>query len=259
MPTIESNGETLFYTQTGDGPAVVLLHAVGARAALWSETAAHFGDDRRIYAFDLRGHGDSSLNGSLEVTDMTADLVGALEALGVDRFHLVGVSLGAGIAVHLAASVGSAVESLSVAGIGLVPDQVLEDEVYGIREAAHYLAEEDFAEQIGEALLMPEAPAAGIEGIRAGVASLGKRNYLAGLEAMLATDLTGVAPNVTAPSLVLHGELDELVSEEQARALADALPEGTLQILENTGHVAHLDNPNALGEAIAKFLGSHAS
>lgn len=257
MPTIEANGETLSYTQSGsqnrEGPAVVLLHAVGANAALWSRAVAQLDNDYTLYAFDLRGHGGSTLNGALSAADMAQDIAVALASLGVERFHLVGDSLGALVAVHLAAS-REAVASLAVCGIGLAPDQALEDEVYGIREAVHYLADADFADQIGEALLIPDAPQSGIDGLRESIAMLGKRAYLAGLEVMAASDLTEMAASLTAPALVLRGTLDELVPLEQARALADAMGNASFSELEEAGHIAYLDNPKAFGDTLTSFL-----
>jgi 3-oxoadipate enol-lactonase len=187
---------------------------------------------------------------------MAQDITGALEALGLDRFHLVGVSLGGDVAVHMAASAGDAVASLVLCGVGLTPDQALEDEVYGIQEAVHYLADEDFAEQIGEALLIPDAPQAGIDNLRSGIAALGKRHYLDALKAMVISDLSGVSLRVSAPTLVLHGDLEELVPLEQARALAEALPNGALQRIKDAGHIAYLDNPKAFAESLGAFLGT---
>lgn len=258
MPTIEANGETLSYTvsgvQNGESPAVVLLHAVGANADLWSEAVVALDGDYTLYAFDLHGHGGSTRNGEPLVADMARDIAGALEALGIARFHVVGVSLGAEVAIHLAASAGDAVMSLFVSGVGLVPDQALVDEIYGIREAVHYLADENFAEQIGEALLIPDAPPAGIESLSKGIATLGKRNYLASLEAMAMSDLSEIAGSVIAPAMVLHGTLEELVPIEQAGALADAMPAASLGELEEAGHIAYLDNPRGFGTALTAFL-----
>lgn len=254
MPTIEANGETLSYTQSGDGPVIVLLHGVGANAELWAGAVAPLAGDHTLLAFDLRGHGGSSANGDFTISAMAQDITGALAALGIDRFHLVGASLGAEVAIQVAASAGDAVASLTVCGVGLVPDQALEDEVYGIQEAVHYLADEDFAEQIGEALLIPDAPQASIDGLRGGIETLGKRHYLAALKAMVVSDLSDVAANVTAPALVLHGKLEELVPLEQAKALADAMVDAALHEIADAGHIAYLDNPQGFGSALTAFL-----
>jgi 3-oxoadipate enol-lactonase len=254
MPTIDANGENLFYSVSGEGPAVILLHAIGAKGDLWADAIQILQDRFTIYAFDLRGHGASSLNGPMTTEDMVRDLVTAIEALDLGPCHLVGSSIGAAVAIKLAASRPQTIKSLFVSGIGLAPDPVLTDEVYGIREAVHYLADEDFAYQVAEALLIPDAPQASIDGLRDGILVQTKQYYLTGLEAMEAADLTEFASKVSAPTLVLHGTMDELVPLERAQALADSLPGGSINILEDAGQIAYLDNLAGFGAALSDFL-----
>ena len=205
MPTVDANGEILFYGVNGEGPALILLHAVGAKGDLWAGAIESLAHRFMVYAFDLRGHGASSLNGSMTIDDMARDVACAIEALDLGPCHLVGSSLGAAVAVKLAAIAPETVKSLVVSGIGLAPEAVLSDEVYGIREAVHYLAEKDFAYQVAEALLIPDAPQPSIDGLRDGILGQTQRNYLGALEALAAADLTEIALNVSAPTLVLHG------------------------------------------------------
>lgn len=259
MPTIDANGETLFYSVGGEGPALILLHGVGAKGDLWAEAARTLYDRFAVYAVDLRGHGASSLNGPLTTDNMARDLEAFIEALGTGPCHLVGSSLGASIAVKLAASRPETVQSLVVSGIGLAPDPVLTDEIYGIREAVHYLADEDFAYQVAEALLIPDAPQASIDGLRDGILAQTKQNYLSALEGMETADLTNFAAKVSAPALVLHGVMDELVPLGQAEALADVLPNGSITQLEDAGQIAYLDNPTGFGAALSGFLDRQAS
>jgi len=254
MPTIDANREILFYSVSGEGPALILLHAVGAKGDLWADAIKILQDRFTVYVFDLRGHGVSSLNGPMTADDMVRDLDSVIGALNLGPCHLVGSSLGASVAVKLAATRPEIVKSLFVSGIGLAPDPVLTDEIYGIREAVHYLADEDFAYQIAEALLIPDAPQPSIDGLRDGILAQTKQNYLIALEAMQAADLTEFASKVSAPTFVLHGTMDELVPLEQAEALANALPEGSINPLGDAGQIAYLDNPTGFGAALSGFL-----
>jgi pimeloyl-ACP methyl ester carboxylesterase len=259
MPTIDANGETLSYRVTGDGPALVLLHAVGAMSDLWADVISSLEDRFTVYAIDLRGHGASSLKGSLTTDDMARDLDAALGLLDLWPCHVVGSSLGAAVAVKLAANRPDKVRSLVVSGIGLSPDPVLSDEIYGIREAVHYLADDDFAYQVAEALLIPDAPQSSIDGLRDGILAQTKQNYLAGLEALEVADLTHIASKVTAPVLVLHGAMDELVPLERAEALAGALPAASVTQLADAGQIAYLDNAPGFSAALSTFLDAQKS
>lgn len=254
MPTIDANGEILHYSASGDGPPLILLHAVGANGNLWADVIETVRDRFTVYAFDLRGHGASSLNGSMTTDDMTRDLATAIAALAVEPYHLVGSSLGASVAVKLAASAPDAVRSVFISGVGLTPDPVVSDEVYGIREAVHYLADDDFAYQVAEALLIPDAPQSSIDGLRDGILAQTKQNYLSALEAMETADLTEFAVKVSAPALVLHGTMDELVPLERAEALAEMLPAGSINRLDDAGQIAYLDNPAGFCAPLSTFL-----
>lgn len=254
MPTVDANGETLFYEVTGVGPPLLLLHAVGAKSDSWGDLTNSLADRFTIYGVDLRGHGASSLNGSMTIEEMAHDLEAMLAALDIPSCHVIASSLGALVAVTLAASRPDLVKMLAVSGVGLSPDPVLTDEVYGIREAVHYLTDDDFAYQVAEALLIPDAPQSSINGLRDGILAQSKQNYLRALEAIERGDLAARAPNVSAPTLVVHGTMDELVPATRAEALAKALPDGTLLTLDDAGQISYLDNPAGFLAVVSDFL-----
>jgi pimeloyl-ACP methyl ester carboxylesterase len=82
---------------------VVLLHALGAASADWAPVAEALAPAWRVYAPDLRGHGDSDWPGSYTIEQLTTDLTGFLDALGLDRVILGGHSIGAAPAYLYAA------------------------------------------------------------------------------------------------------------------------------------------------------------
>jgi 3-oxoadipate enol-lactonase len=91
--------ETLVAQSGETGPAVVLVHALGLDWRMWAPVLERLSPGRRVYAYDLRGHGwatGSPVPFSLD--DAAADLIGVLDALGLGQAHLVGLSYGGGIA-----------------------------------------------------------------------------------------------------------------------------------------------------------------
>ena len=104
MPTIHTNGVTLHYLKAGSGPDLIMLHGMSGNLATWHHRLVplllpHF----RITTYDLRGHGRSSMPPSGYTTrDMAADLLGLMDALGIERADLAGHSFGADIALHFA-------------------------------------------------------------------------------------------------------------------------------------------------------------
>ena len=87
-------------TQCGDtGPAVLLVHALGLDRQMWAPVMADLAVGRRVFAYDVRGHGVATMSPSpYTMADTARDLIGVLDALGVERAHVVGLSFGGGIA-----------------------------------------------------------------------------------------------------------------------------------------------------------------
>lgn len=104
MPRVSVNGVSLHYWQMGEGPDMVMLHGLNGNLAVWHlEMVPRLRGEYRITTYDLRGHGRSEMPPSgYSTEDMAKDLNGLLEALGIERAHLLGHSLGADIALHVA-------------------------------------------------------------------------------------------------------------------------------------------------------------
>ncbi|WP_346433559.1 alpha/beta fold hydrolase [Nonomuraea composti] len=98
------NGIRLVYREEGDpaAPALVLLHGRTADHNDWNGITQHFAARHHVLAPDLRGHGASDRPGSYPLPEMAADVVALLGHLGVERVRLVGHSLGAVVAAHVA-------------------------------------------------------------------------------------------------------------------------------------------------------------
>ena len=106
MPEVEVNGTRLYYQQSGDGPDVVLVHAVTSNQAVWVFAGlidAVAADGFRVTAYDLRGHGfsDRPPTGYTSAV-MAEDLRGLHAALGLGPALLVGHSFGGVVGVHAA-------------------------------------------------------------------------------------------------------------------------------------------------------------
>jgi pimeloyl-ACP methyl ester carboxylesterase len=109
MPTtdvqLSAGAATVAYELTGTGPAVVLVHGTSANRAQWAPLTAAIAGRYTVLALDYSGSGDTvDHGGALTVADLAAEVRAAADHAGLDRFHLVGHSLGAVIAAHVAAT-----------------------------------------------------------------------------------------------------------------------------------------------------------
>lgn len=104
---VDGGAGRLFVRTAGtEGPVLVLVHGLGGSGAHWQPQLAALGNARRVVAFDLRGHGrsDPAADGAYDVAAHAADLLAAVDALGLDRFVLAGHSFGAWVALEVAAA-----------------------------------------------------------------------------------------------------------------------------------------------------------
>jgi 3-oxoadipate enol-lactonase len=98
--TIAADGIRLAYEVGGapGAPPMVLLHALGERGRDWAPVSDRFAERFRVFALDLRGHGDSDWPGTYSFQAMRDDVVDALDQLGLGAVTLVGHSMGGGVA-----------------------------------------------------------------------------------------------------------------------------------------------------------------
>ena len=110
------NGLKLHYLDWGrEGlPPMVLLHGFSAHAHYWDGFAAKMRDNFHVYALDQRGHGDSEWATDYGPETMPADFASFVDQLGLDRFVLLGHSMGGGVAFRYAASHPERIENLII-------------------------------------------------------------------------------------------------------------------------------------------------
>jgi pyruvate dehydrogenase E2 component (dihydrolipoamide acetyltransferase) len=111
-------GRRIRYVRRGDGgDAVVMVHGFGGRLENWAANQCALADGRTVVALDLPGHGESSLDvGTGSLDELATVLLAFLDALGIDRAHLVGHSMGAALCLVLADREPSRVRSLALVG-----------------------------------------------------------------------------------------------------------------------------------------------
>lgn len=116
MPIIETSGARLAYARVGDGPAVLFVQGVGIVGDGWRPQVDALKDDFTCFSFDNRGVGGSTILGPhpLSVEAMAEDALAILDGEHIERFHLVGHSLGGVVAQEIALRAGSRVRSLSL-------------------------------------------------------------------------------------------------------------------------------------------------
>jgi 3-oxoadipate enol-lactonase len=241
--------------QRGDaGPAVLLLHALGLDRRMWDPVLDSLSAGRRLFAYDVRGHGSAAGSPNpFTMADAAADLFGVLDALGLDRAHVVGLSYGGGIAQAAAVSHPERIASLSLLATT--------DHPFGAFEDRARSGETDgMAAQVVPSLtrwFTPGGLAAGEWGVRyAREMVLRGRpdDWAAAWRAFQGIDVQGRLAGFAAPVLVLAGEYDASTGPELMSGIAGRIPGSRFRVLPATPHMQTLERPGLVAAALDAFL-----
>ena len=236
-----------------EAPTLVLLNSLGTDLRMWDAQAAVLRDEFRIVRCDARGHGGSPLpDAPWTLADLGGDVVALLDALGIERASVVGVSLGGATAVWLAAHAPERVERLvpcfTSAWFG-PPDPWLERAakvraggVAAVSEGVlgRWFTDRVDAELRGRTKEMLEAtPPDG---------------YAAATEVVATLDLRDDLAAVTAPTLVVSGAEDVATPPDRGRALAAGIPGAEFACLAEAAHLGNVERPEAFTTLIRAHL-----
>jgi esterase len=269
--SISVNGLDLHYHDWGGSPEMphlVLLHGLSSNAWAFAPFARRMRDRLHVVALDVRGHGDSawSPDGAYQFSDQAADLAGFVDQLGLERFSLLGTSMGGMIALHYAGDHAARLERLVINDIGPEIEAGSNRITQATGERPTSFASVDEAIEFGLrtrpnlAILSPEEQR---EVLRGGIrqAADGRWTWKVDPEYARQRLQAGVKPRppwstltrVTCPTLVLWGMQSDVLSEQQARRMVESLPHGELVSVPDVGHAPVLLEPAAF-EALQRFL-----
>ncbi len=265
MPTIRVNDLSLYYEIQGEGHAetLLLINGVGQWHASWWRNVGALAEHYRVVTFDNRGIGGSDKPDIPYTLEMLADdTLGLLDALGIQKTHVLGHSLGGGIALFMARKAPERIGKLILASTlywgpkVTMPSpramQVLMDRSgdplelvkRGIRIATAEGFEtrdpEGFQKLIELRFNSQQPPA------------LYLRQSQAGLPYLQADHIADFTP--PNPVLLLVGELDEVAPRANSDAIASVWPNARVVEITGAGHLFHIEKPDETHAAILDFL-----
>jgi pimeloyl-ACP methyl ester carboxylesterase len=248
MPTIDRDGVEIYYESHGAGPPILLSHGYAATCRMWDGQIAAFRHTHRIIVWDMRGHGSSGdpadaalYSQALSVGDMAA----VLDACGVERAVIGGLSLGGvvSLAFHLAHP--DRVEALMLFDTG--PGFRNPDARAAWNERAFARARE-FEERGLAALRGGDETRLGRHRSARGLAGAAR-----GMLAQFDSSLIDSLPTIQVPTLVLVGSEDRNFLAA-ADYMAGKVPDAEKIVIAGAGHAANLDQPAEFDRAVRQFL-----
>src|SRR5580693_884898 len=232
MPVVQANGIDINYEVQGEGEPMVLIPYLAADQACYAFQVAEYAKHYTCYSMDLRGAGLSSKPEGEYTTELLADDVAAfMQAAGIGRAHIFGVSLGAAAGMWLTAKYPEAVKTLSLHSAWDKTDPFLRVIVQGWRIMAEAL--DSVAEMVIAGILpfclTPELYAARPEYVDALADFVRSRPMppvdalIRQSEAVLTHDATAILDSIQAPTLISYGRHDIVTPTRFAAPLPEAI------------------------------------
>ncbi len=238
---------------------VVLVHGFGADLNSWMFNQPVLAESRRAVAFDLPGHGGSTKAvGAGDAEALAAAVADALDALGLDRVHLVGHSMGGAIAVSLARHRPERVASLTLiatAGLGAEINAAFIDGF--VRAGRRREAQEVLALLVHDPALVSRAMVEDVlrykrlDGVAAALDKVARAWFPDGHQAL---DLLPALAALPAPVQLIWGRDDRIIPLAHAEALAGKLP---VHIVDDAGHLPHMEKSGEVNRLIGRFIEAH--
>lgn len=241
----------------GDGPWLTCLHTLASNLSLWEPQLGPLGAAFRLLRLDARGHGDSTAETpAASVDDLAADVAAVWDALGIERSHVLGLSMGGMTGMGLALDHGDRVERLVVADCRADAPPFFVDmwskRQQTMRERGMAaVAEETLPIWFSEATRAKRPDI--VEKGRAMIARTSEPGYLGASTALQRLDYKRRLPQIRCPTLFLVGALDGPHPGEM-REMAALVPGAEFVELADAAHVSSLEQPQRFTEAVLRFL-----
>lgn len=266
MPKIKANRITMNYDQQGTGEPLILIPYLCADHACYAFQVAEYSKHFTCISLDLRGTGETDkTDGAYSTEDLADDVAAFMQALGISRAHVSGLSLGAAIGMWLAAKHPDSVASLSLHSAWPKTDPYLESVVKSFQHTARgmgnvaefvilalfpwcltpelYAAKPDYIQQLGA--FVRSRPAQSVE------------SFIQQSNAVIGHDAEAQLSRITAPTLIAYGRQDVATSTRFADQLKIGIRDSEVLIFEGCSHAPIYERVEDFNQKTLAFLQKH--
>jgi pimeloyl-ACP methyl ester carboxylesterase len=267
MPKVTANNITINYEQQGAGEPLILIPFLSADNACYAFQIADYAKHFTCISLDPRGAGESDKPAGTYSTELFADDVAAfMQAIGVERAHISGLSLGAVTGMWLAAKYPQRVRSLSLHSGWTKSDPFLQTVVASWQTMAKGLGSvtEMAIQGIFPWCFTPELYASKhdyIDQLAAFVRSRPRQPldaFMRQSDAVIAHDALGQLSRIGAPTQITFGRFDMVTSTRFADAMKNGIPGSELVVFENCSHAPIYENVAEFNDKTLNFLQRHS-
>jgi pimeloyl-ACP methyl ester carboxylesterase len=262
MERIAVKGVRVAYRRTADGPPLVLLHGGPSDSRQWRRQLEDLSDEFTVVAWDMPGCGQSAdPPPDWRTRDYVDCLAEFIQALGLDRPHLLGLSFGSGLALELYRWHQSVRRTLILASAyagwaGSLPPDVVEQRKQGMLKRIE-LPPDEWAREWLPTLLTESAAPEVVEELTSILVDFhpeGQRVLLR--SGWTDHDARDILPQIKIPTLLLYGDRDARSPLDVAKEMRASIPGSTLVVMEAVGHESDMEAPDRFNAEVRRFLRS---
>jgi len=266
MPKVKANNLTLNYEQQGTGEPLLLIPYLSADNACYAFQVAEYAKHCTCISVDLRGTGESDKpEGAYSTEQLADDLAAFVQALGIDRVHIAGLSLGAATGMWMAAKYPQKIKSLSLHSAWTKTDLFLKTVVEGWQLMSKSLGSvpEMVIQGIFPWCFTPDLYAEKPEYIQSLTDFVRSRPaqtqsaFLAQSNAVIGHDVEAQLIRISAPTQITFGRHDLLTSTRFADRLTSNISRSELVVFEGCSHASIYESVDEFNQKTMAFLQRH--
>ncbi len=255
-PVATGSGLNARLSGPADAPLVLLSGGIGTDLHLWDAQVEALAGRLRLMTYDHPGHGGSTAApAGSGLADLGRQVLWLLDDVGARVSHVVGLSMGGLVAQWLAVNAPDRVDRvvLLATDAALPPAARWHERAQDVRTCGTASLVTGASERwFAPAVAAAPSPAA--LGQLAALAACDDEGYARCCEVIARADLRACVPRLARPTLVVAGDQDRGLPVERLAALADALPDGRLEVLPGCGHLPPVEQPSRTAALLRRHL-----
>jgi 3-oxoadipate enol-lactonase len=237
-------------------PVVLMSNSLMSNMDMWDQTVPALLDKYQVLRYDTRGHGQTAVTaGPYSINQLADDAIGLLDEVGIDRAHIMGLSMGGMIAQQIGARYSERVLSVLLCDTAseMPPRSMWEERLAIARKEGMSGLVDTVIRRWFTAAFIEQAPEQ-VKKIREMILGTSTEGFINCASAIRDMAQTTMLLKIKAPTLIITGRLDPACTVDQAVVLHRMIDTSKMVILENAAHLSNIEQADAFNQHVLDFL-----
>ena len=262
MPVIKSNGININYTEYGRGEPLLLIMGLGAPGGVWEKHINEYKKHFRCIAADNRGAGESDKPaGDYTTEQMANDALGVINALGIDKFHINGISMGGAVAQKIAINNASRIKSCIITASWAYCGNYMKNVFEMLKTTRSNMSYANFSQMFLLWLYSAKFYGDNFDAIEESIQNnindlspMTRHAFESQAAACMSHDTRESLDKITAPVLITAGDKDIFTPIECSRYLHENIKDSRLEVFEGYAHTHHWEDLDRYNKLTIEFI-----